>query len=153
MPRYPLLFGFRDLVAGNGFIAGVRVDGRALMVEEDEADFWMYGVTPGAIAAGGRTPGEAQAEFRLRYRSVLYDIASEAKDFGVFRAEVERFFREVDETEAAAWEAAVHEVRQGRVSADWLPRGKAESRFGIEVVELKEPAPSMNLLDQAALAA
>lgn len=153
MPRYPLLFGFRDLVAGNGFIAGVRVDGRALLVQEAENDFWMYGVTPGAIAAGGLTPGEAQAEFRLRYRSVLYDVAAEAKDFGEFRTEVERFFHQADQSEAVEWEAAVREVRQGQVSADWLPRGKAEARFGIEVVELKEPAPSMNLLDQAALAA
>lgn len=42
MTRYPLLFGFRDLIAGNGFVAGVAINGRALLVDEDDG-FWIFG--------------------------------------------------------------------------------------------------------------
>jgi hypothetical protein len=31
MIHYPILFGFRDLIAGNDFVAGVAVNGRALL--------------------------------------------------------------------------------------------------------------------------
>jgi hypothetical protein len=45
MTRYPLLLGFRDLIAGNGFVASVALNGRALLVDEGDG-FWMYGVNP-----------------------------------------------------------------------------------------------------------
>jgi hypothetical protein len=51
MTRYPLLLGFHDLVAGNGYIAGIALsNGRALLVDEGDG-FWMYGVNPGGMAA------------------------------------------------------------------------------------------------------
>ena len=56
MTHYPLLFGFRDLVAGNGFVAGVNLNGRALLADEGDG-FVMYGVNPGGIAAGGSNRG------------------------------------------------------------------------------------------------
>ena len=80
MTRYPLLLGFRDLIAGNGFVASVALNGRALLVDEDDG-FWMYGVNPGGLAAGGSTAAEALAEFRKDYRLVLFDIATEAEGF------------------------------------------------------------------------
>jgi hypothetical protein len=153
MTRYPLLFGFRDLIAGNGFVAGVAVNGRALLVDEGDG-FWMYGVNPGGLAGGGANHSEAQAEFRQGYRSVLFDIAAEAADFGSFRQQALRFFEETNEPTRQEWEEALAEVRKGEVVADWLPTKKAESSgLGMEVLLLEHPEPSLNGLDQAELAA
>lgn len=152
MTHYPLLFGFRDLVAGDGFIVGVDLSGRALLADEGDG-FWMYGVNPGGIAAGGASAGEAQAEFRVMYRSVLFDIAAEAKDFAEFERQVKQFVEEVNAPTAAEWDEAVSNVRSGKVDADWLPKRKAESRIGVTVALLEHPAPSANVLDEAELAA
>lgn len=152
MTHYPLLFGFRDLIAGNGFVAGVNLRGRALLVNEGDG-FWMYGVNPGGVAAGGSTAGEAQSEFRSAYRSVLFDIAAEAETIEEFARQVEQFVDETNTPNLAEWKAAVAEVRQGHVDADWLPKRKAESKIGVEVVHLEHPAPSANVLDEAELAA
>jgi hypothetical protein len=153
MTRYPILFGFRDLVAGNGFAAGISVNGRALLVNEGDG-FWMYGVNPGGLAAGGTSHGEAQAEFRQGYRSVLFDIAIQAADFDSFRREVRSFFQETNESTEQEWNEALAEVRKGNVIADWLPTRKTDpARLGIEVVLLEHPQPSLNGLDQAELAA
>ncbi len=152
MTHYPLLYGLSHLLAGNGFFARVSLSGRALLVDEGDG-FWMYGVKPGAIAAGGATPGEAQAEFRQIYTSVLFDIAAEAERFEDFKAQVEQFFSLEDEATAAEWEAAVAEVRQGRVDADWLSKRKAESRIELKVELLERAVPAFNALDEAELAA
>ena len=140
MPRYPLFFGLRDLVAGNGFVAAVALEGRALLVDEGDG-FWMYGVNPGGVAAGGKTHGEAQAEFRQRYRSVLFDLAAEAASFEEFQRAVAQFCEETNEPTAAEWEEAVNEVRSGKVDADWLPKRRAESKIGVRV-SLLEPGPA-----------
>lgn len=50
--HYPLLFDYKDCIAGNGFLAAVVVSGRALMRSEDD-EWWMHGVQPSAIAEGG----------------------------------------------------------------------------------------------------
>ncbi len=152
MTHYPLLFGFRDLIAGNGFVAGVDLSGRAVLVDEGDG-FWMYGVNPGGVAAGGGTPGEAQSEFRSAYRSVLFDLAAEAKDYDDFEREVNSFVTATNKPTETEWNEAVSEVRQGKVDADWLPKGRAESRIGVQIVLLDHPTPSANLLDEAELAA
>ena len=152
MTHYPLLFGFRDLVAGNGFVAGVDLSGRALLVNEGDG-FWMYGVNPGGIAAGGGTAGEAHSQFRSAYRSVLFDIAAEAVDYAEFEREVTSFVEATNQPTAAEWDEAVLEVRRGKVDADWLPKRKAESRIGVQISLLDHPVPSANVLDEAELAA
>ena len=152
MTHYPLLFGFRDLVAGNGFIAGIDLSGRALLADEGDG-FWMYGVNPGGIAAGGAGAGEAQAEFRRMYTSVLFDIAAEAKDFREFERQVRQFVEETNTPTAAEWDEAVASVRNGKVDADWLPKRKAESPIGVKVTLVEHPVPSVNALDEAELAA
>jgi hypothetical protein len=150
MTRYPLLFGFRDLVAGKGYVAGVSIsNGRALLVDEGDG-FWMYGVNPGGVAAGGKSAGEAQAEFRTAYKSVLFDLAEEAPSFEVFKAEVERFFRETNNPTLAEWVEAVEEVRRGQIEADWLPKKSAKSTTDVEIVRLEHPMPSVNALDEGA---
>jgi len=152
MTQYPLLFGFNDLIAGKGFFAGVSVSGRGLLVDEGDG-FWMYGVNPGGVAAGGKTPAEAQSEFRLVYRSVLFDIASEAMDFHGFKEEVDRFFNDTNKPTLAEWEKAVQEVRRENVEVDWLPKKSAESQIEARVLLVENPVPSVNALDEAKLAA
>lgn len=151
MTHYPLLFGFKDLIAGNGFVAGVALDGRGLLVDEGDG-FWMYGVNPGGVAGGGKSAAEAQAEFRRVYRSVLFDIAGEAEDFEEFRRQVERLFK-TNEANLAEWKGAVAEVRAGQVTAEWLPKKPADSRIGMEVELLENPTPEANQVDEVELAA
>jgi hypothetical protein len=150
MTRYPLLFGFRDLVAGNGYVANVSIsNGRALLVDEEDG-FWMYGVTPGGLAAGGKSIGDAQSEFRTAFKSILFDIAEEAQSFEAFRTEVERFLRETNNPTLLEWGEAVAEVRLGHIGADWLPRKSAESTMDVEIIQLENPMPSVNALDEEA---
>lgn len=80
MTRYPLLFGRRELVEGNGFVARVTVSGRALLTDED-GEFWVEGVNPGGFAARGESPSEALAEFGSAFLTILFDIASDARSF------------------------------------------------------------------------
>lgn len=153
MTRYPLLFGFRDLIAGKGFVASVSLSGRALLVDEDRRGFWMYGVNPGGVAAMGGTAGKAQSEFRSSYRSVLSGIAAQARGYSEFEREVSGFVDASNPRTVAEWEDAVCAVRQGKVCTDWLPKRTAASRIGVQVLLLEHPAPFVHLRDEAELAA
>jgi hypothetical protein len=73
-----LLFGRRELVEGNGFVARVVVSGRALLVDEN-GECWIEGVNPGGFAASGKSPSEALAAFGSAFRAILFDIASGAE--------------------------------------------------------------------------
>lgn len=119
MQNYPLVFGIRDPILGTGFVAGVELNGRALMREED-GGFWIDGVNPGAISAGGKSPDEAWLKFRQDYRMILFDFAARADSFDDFKKEVERFFWEETPGELEAWLAAVERMkedpRRGRCS-------------------------------------
>jgi len=152
MTRYPLLFGWRELVEGDGFIARIAVSGRALLTDED-GEVWVEGINPGGFSASGKSPGEALAEFGLAFRAVLFDIASDAASFAAFREEVQRFFEETNAPALAEWEEAVRQVRAGRLDAEWLKKKPAETKLGIEVVEVKRPAATNNEIGEAALAA
>ena len=164
MVNYPLLFDYKDLIAGKGFLAGVATAGRALL-REDEEGFWMHGVQPGGICADGDSQKEAAAEFRAMYRAVLFDIAAEAPDFECFHDEVRKFFEDEDQVLAEAWNGAVDEVRRGGLASDWLNKQPAESPRSIEVVQIalgddgktslpaKKPEPNFNALDGLARAA
>lgn len=115
MAHYPLLFTFRDTVSGNGFLAGITLSGRALMIKEDENEWCVYGVRPAAIAEVGTTPQEAYLRFRNRYKEVFFDIAAESDSFEAFRAEVESFYNQPDYSEEKRWEEAVKNLRSGTV--------------------------------------
>ena len=101
--HYPLLFTYKDCIAGNGFLAAVMVSGRALMLNE-EGEWWMYGVQPAAIADNGETPQVAALHFRERYKTVLFDFAAEASGFDGFKSAVERFFNQTEDEIAASWQ-------------------------------------------------
>ena len=151
MTRYPLLFGFRDLVAGRGFLAGVAVNGRGLLVHDDENGYWMHGVNPGGLSAGGVDPGDAQRAFRETYRTILFDISAEAQDFDAFKVEVERFFNDASGRLLSQWIDAVQAVRAGEVHADWLGRVRSDTAaLSIDVVSLSldELQPTVNEPDE-----
>jgi len=144
MPTYPILFGFRDAVAGSGFVATVAIDGRVLMVNED-GGVWFYGVEPGGVAGYGGTAQEAHEDFRTRYRSVLDDIAEEASDFSTFKIQVEDFLCTVNEPTEALWKASAKLVGDGHLDLEWLPqrpvpRKKIQDRIRIEQAQEKRRA-------------
>ncbi len=152
MKHYPILFTFRDKVLGNGFLADVTVHGRALAAEEEDG-WWMYGVQPGDIAAGGSTFAEAAAEFHKTYTAVLFDIAEDAKDHKVFKAEVDRFFKEINGPTEDEWATAVTEVRAGRITAEAVsegfPKQSADSPRFVDIRVLTAFKPKDNILDPA----
>lgn len=108
--HYPLLFGLRELVEGNGFLARVAVSGRALLTE-DGAEVWLEGINPGGFAARGLSATEALAEFSSAFRAVLFDIASDAGSFQDFHDEAQRFFNETNRAALRDWQEAVEQVR------------------------------------------
>lgn len=131
MPHYPLMFTFRDAISGNGFLAGVTLSGRALMVHEDDA-WWIYGVRPGALSETGQTPQEAFLRFRNTYKMVLFDMAEGFGDFESFKNEVERFYHEPDNEEERRWTEAFQDLRSGKVKPEppfsSLPQEAPEKR-------------------------
>ena len=137
MKCYPLVFRFQGLVAGNGFVAGVELAGRALLVEE-ESDFWVYGVNPGGFAASGDDRDEALNNFRIEYDAVLNDIAGDASSFDAFKAGVEGFLNE--ESDLDEWKKAVEVIRQSDQEFDWLPKGDADRPCSVKIVDLTEQA-------------
>lgn len=143
MKRFPLLFQFRDLIAGNKFLAGVEMNGRALLVDEDDG-VWIYGVNPGGMAAAGEDKSEALNAFRKAYQVVLNDIVASAASFEEFEAEVTRFFAQ--ESDADEWAEAVEQVRAEGKSVDWVHSEDADSPRGVLVVKLPHEAldPSKN---------
>jgi len=154
MTLHPIMFTFRDAISGNGLLAGVTLSGRALVVHENEA-WWAYGVRPGAIAETGETPQETYLRFRNTYKSVLFDIAAESRDFDDFKREVERFFHEPDEEEERRWNEAVRALRSGEAAPEppfaSLPKEPPESRPSQITVERldvsKRFTPSDNIPD------
>jgi len=112
---YPLIFTYKDAVSGNGYLASVRITGRAIITHEEGDQWGMYGVSPAGIAETGQTPNETFKSFRERYRMALYDIAAEVTSFAAFKAEVESFFREGDEGEEKLWWEAHRLLRSGEV--------------------------------------
>jgi len=153
--HHPLMFTFRDVISGDGFLAGVTLSGRALMVEED-GKWWMYGVRPGAIAESGETPQDTISRFRNGYKEVLFDIADEYRTYDGFRQEVERFFYEPDPEEERRWEDALAAIRASAEAHpppfSELPREAPERRPTQVTVERldgqsKRFMPSDNVVD------
>ncbi len=158
--HYPFMFNFREAITGSGFLAGVTISGRSLMLEED-GGWWMYGVRPGAIAETGATPQETFLRFIERLRTVLHDFATDASDYPAFRVEVESFFYQPDEEEEVRWEAARKSLRESQAKLkSWdLPKEAPESRpAGVSVVRLdkkssKRFTPADNLRYEPIMAA
>ena len=117
---WPLIFTYKGNVFGRGFIASIHAVSRILGVWEDDG-IWLSGVQPGGMAAGGKDIPAAYTDLRNTFLGILADIASTADTYEAFRAEVERFFDERDETAMADWNAAVAAYRS-------LPTGRRGAR-------------------------
>ena len=132
---YPLIFKFREHLAGDGFVAEVAVCGRVLARKEDDGEWWLYGVAPGAMAEGGGSLEEAYARFSLALRNVFSESATAADSFAEFERSVQRFVGQVDPIESERWSASLESYRSGREKSDApisdLPRLSADfTKFG-----------------------
>jgi len=154
MKAYPLLFSFRDLIAGKGFVAHVAIDGRALLRVESGEGCWVDGVQPGALADGAAEQAAALSAFKDRYQSVLFDIAQAATSYDEFERDVREFFAQSsDETE---WQAALDEARVAKPSLSSMPTWKAENnppQIVVKLIDSKKAEPTVNALDTYANAA
>src|SRR5882724_8873971 len=141
MTLYPVMFSFKDVVSGNGFLSGITLCGRALMCKEEDGKWWTYGVHPGGMAETGDAALEAFSNFRNSYKKVLFDISEEAANFDAFKTEVERFYAECGDGEEERWNAAAKAFRSGEVQPEEpfskLPKQAPDERpCEVEVVRL-----------------
>ncbi|HUO57902.1 MAG TPA: hypothetical protein VMV05_06965 [bacterium] len=121
MNAYPLIFKFKDMIAGPGFLAGVQIEGRVLMVEEKEdgvSEWWLNGVSPGGIAQEGATPQEAYLNFREFFRGVLEDLAVSTGNFVEFQKSVNNFIMTENKVQAAIWTETRNAIRSGSLKPD-----------------------------------
>ena len=139
MAEYPVMFTFKEVVSGNGFLAGITLSGRALIEKEGDSEWYVYGTHPGGIADTGTSPMEAFSNFRNKFKTVLFDIAEESANFGAFKAEVERFYRECGKDEEARWNAAARALRSGEFVPEAplsnLPRQSPQDRPSFVTVD------------------
>jgi predicted RNase H-like HicB family nuclease len=144
LKEHPIMLTLRDAISGNGYLAQVTVSGRALMRQEDDGKWWMYGVRPGGIAESGATIEEAFLRFRTSYTEVLFDIAEENQNFEDFRTEVERFFYECDEEDQCLWDNALSRIRKNDLAPPApfsnLPRESPDSKPAQVTVERLDQA-------------
>lgn len=143
--HFPLFCNFRDVIIGKRFVAGVEVNGRVIAEQEAEG-WWLYGVTPGAIAESGANLSDAVANFRSRLKGVLFDFATESNDFDDFKSRVTEFFKSTDEDTEREWDEARKAVRAGKADLPGLHKDKATKSGGVRVVLLKL-CPNENALD------
>lgn len=145
MNKYPIFVEYKLPIMCTGFVAGVTVRGRVLLVEEAKDEWWAYGINPGGICGEAKDLNSAVAVFYERFQSVLFDLADEGKSFADFKAAVEHFVNDTNEEFEKDWQAAREQIRKGAV-AD-LPdmrRETAEVKHSVRVKEIKQPAPTDN---------
>ena len=131
--KYPLLFTYRDTLFGNGFVVEVQaVNGRALCVHEEDG-FWVYGINPGGLAAGGEDPEAAHAAFRKAFSSILIDVAASSGSFEEFQSAVEQFFQDTNSGYEEEWTASLGAVQRGDVRLEGVPVMPANSPRSVTV--------------------
>ena len=123
MQDVALFFKLKDEFQGPGFKAMVKVEGRALMAQEDDGLWWLFGVNPGGMAESGDTPEAAYGAFRSFFKGILTDFATESADFEAFQLKVNAFICQTDDIEADRWNVARDAARKGTVNpADLFQR-------------------------------
>lgn len=156
---YPLFFKHHETVSGHDFLAWVSIFGRALMVEEPDCVWAMYGVQPGCITEVGQSVDEARLQFRAAFRELLFEIATDAPDFTEFEKQAREILQQVNEPLEAEWKRAVEAVRVNQILPDpvidTLPRESAENDSHVLVQKINETetkyTPSHNQPDQYSL--
>jgi len=139
LPTLPLLFSFKQVVVGNGFVAGVKMDGHALLETEqvdNREESWITGIAPVGIVGGAGDRGLAFVEFRKAWIEVVFDIAAKASCFDDFRTSCEEFLASEQDSLTALWKEAVAVVRREGYVDPYLRNGKAEKSVTFEVVDL-----------------
>ena len=152
----PLLFSFKQVVVGNHFLAGVRMDGHALLEWErvdDHEESWITGIAPVGITGGGGDRGVAFIEFRKAWVEVVFDIAAQASSFADFRKSCEAFLGSRHDSLTALWQEAVAEVRRLSYVDPSLPKGDANKAVRFEVVDLSHLGTKGNEVENGLLVA
>ncbi len=146
MTEYALFFESGGPVFGEGYIASVRVHGRALATwDEEDGEFELSGVNPGSLLGFGRTLNEAYQEFVESLRCILIDCASDGASFDEFRSHAEDFFDTTGARIEAHWEAARVRAREGELPNDLGLRVETSNPvLGIEIQQVKTPSPETN---------
>ncbi len=148
--QLPLLFSFRQVVVGDGFLAGVRMNGRAILdhPEAPGEEIGISGVAPVGISGGGADRGLAFAEFRNAWVSVLFDIASEASSFEQFQTDCTAFLESRVPHLSAEWDAALEVVRQKHyVDATLKSEVVNGDQLAFEVVDLSHLQAEANQIE------
>jgi hypothetical protein len=152
---YPLVFTFHEVIVGNGFVARIDLNGRALLAEDKDDGVWLYGVEPGSVAGGGSDYSAACREFKKSYLSVLFDQAQESPTFEEFKKEVEAFAIAVNGPNQDDWNAALREARKNPTDLDGFATVKAESRppkVEVSRLEQRTMRPAVNQFDEVGIA-
>ena len=139
MAEYAVVFKIKELVAGNGWLAAVSAQGRALMAFEDGL-WWMYGVQPGGMSVNGKTAPEAWHNFTLAFKRILSDHASETVYYENFAKDLGEFFAQIDEEDLTRWKQSRNAVRSGTVTPDepfiGLPKDTSEALASLETKKI-----------------
>ena len=154
----PLLFSFAHVVGGDGFLAGVRMNGRALLEVEECCDStnetWITGIAPVGIAGGGKDRDSAFRDFREAWVMVLFDIAKESTSFDEFRKLSSKFLESRQDALTKLWDNCVDEVRRRKYTDPELRKGDADASVKFEIVDLSKAknmtAANANSIDQPA---
>ncbi len=148
----PLVFSFREMVVGAGFIAGVRMQGRALLETEQADDgtdeVWLTGIAPIGVAGGGADRSVAFMEFRRAWCEVLYDVAMESRSFSEFKSGCTKFLNSQSDELTSLWKAAVMLVRREGYTDPSLRKESADQAVTFEAVELKNVGASENQVER-----
>ena len=156
MSDFPVIFTVRDAIYGNGFLAWVTMTGHAVVREEEDGEWWVYGVCPGGIAASGDSPAEAYQNFRETYKNVLFDLVEDAAKYEDFYTDVKLLYNQVNEVEKERWDLALNLIRKGSLQLEdffsKLPKQVPEERpTRFKVERLDQGAmlrPSRNKTDR-----
>ena len=131
---------------GDGFVAGVRMSGRAILEEED-GEAWISGVAPAGLTDGGPDKNAAFANFQNAWTAVIFDIAAEAGSFAEFYEECQAFLESRAEHLTEEWEAALRRVREEGYKDETLRSEPAEEQtvgFVIEEIVPSKAKPDQN---------
>ena len=151
MTEYALFFESGGPVFGEGYIASVRIRGRALATyDEEDGEFELSGVNPGSVLGFGRTLNEAYQEFVESLRCILIDCATDAANFEDFRWEVQDFFDTNDPRAETKWDAARDRARRGELPNDLALRlERSDPGLGADVRQVRAPSLAANAPAQA----
>lgn len=141
MQHIPLYFDLRQVVVGNGFLAAVRLRGRATGME-DFGSIWIYGVNPGGLADHGADLKTAYANFRRFLGLVMFDLGEMAADFSAFRRDLSKFVHATDRESMDEWISARREIRGGRVPEVDFPHENDDLDLELQIRDLTTAPPT-----------